>query len=183
MEKVRKLSIAVSLGVLLIAVVVGIAGAGRNNRPHAALGPTAYITVPAAAFNPWADGADWFNAGNWIRNESPSSIEYFQAGPILFPHSGTVQISQIVLVAYDDNAGVNAEACATVLRSPFSGGEDTMGGVCSTGAAPVLRKFTTTSIGPARVNPKWHGCYVRLLLCPGSGIWAYSVRIAYRPVL
>jgi hypothetical protein len=182
MHEVRKLWIPILLGVLLIAAMFGVAGAGRNNRPDAALGPTAYITVPAAAFNPCADGADWYNGGNYILNMS-SSTAYFHAGPVLFPHSGTVQITQIVLVARDKNAGVNAEACATVCRNPFSGGEDRMGSVCSTGSADRLRKFTTTSISPARVNPKWHGCYVELQLRPGSDISVASVRIAYRPVL
>jgi hypothetical protein len=182
MDRVRKLWISVLLGVLLIAAMVGVAGAGRNNRPHGALGPTAYITVPAAAFNPVQEGANWYNYGYYLLNESPSSWD-FLAGPIVFPHSGTVQITEIVLVAVDNDGAASAEVCAWVVRSSFSGGSDQMGSVCSTGSAPDLRHFKTTSISPARVNPKWHGCYVKVRLGPTVAVGAASVRIAYRPVL
>jgi hypothetical protein len=186
MEKARALWIPVLAGVLLIAVMVAVVGAGADDPTYAALGPTAYITVPAAAFNPSEDGADWYNYGRWIRNDSTTADQRFYAGPIVFPHAGAVKITGIVLVAYDENLG--SEACASVVRNSFKTGAETyMGGVCSTGSEIGVRKFATTAISPDKVNPKRHGCYVALVLrasSPSSNIVrAYAVRIAYRPVL
>jgi hypothetical protein len=183
MKKARKLWVPVLLGVLLIALMVGVAGAGTSNRPSGALGPTAYITVPGAAFNPSQDEVEWYNYGQWIRNDSLSDYRFY-AGPIVFPYAGTVQIKQVVLVAYDNNPGTNAEACATLYKNAFmTGAEQAMASVCSTGSDPAVRRFATTAISPNQVNPKWAGCYVCLMLRAGTEIQAYAVRIAYRPVL
>jgi hypothetical protein len=185
MEKARTLWIPVLSGVLLMAVMVAVVGAGGDDPTYGALGPTAYITVPGAAFNPSQDGADWYNYGQWIRNESTSDHRFY-AGPIVFPHAGAVKITGIVLVAYDENP--DAEACASLVRNSFKTGAETyMGSVCSTGSATGVRQFAATSISPDKVNPKQHGCYVSLMLRasspPGNMVRAYAVRIAYRPVL
>jgi hypothetical protein len=185
MEKSKKLWIPVLLGVLLIALMVGVAGAGVKNRASGALGPTAYITVPGAAFNPHDETADWYNYGQWIRNDSITEHTFY-AGPIVFPHAGTVQITQVVLVALDENP--TAEACARLFRNKFStGAVEDMANVCSTGSDPAVRQFSTATISPARVNPKWNGFYVGLLTYPsnppGSMVRVYAVRIAYKPVL
>ena len=183
MEKSKKLWIPVLSGVLLIALMVGVAGAGGNNRTSGALGPTAYITVAGAAFNPIDEGADWYNYGQWIRNDALTDARFY-AGPIVFPHAGAVQITEIVLVALDNNPGATAEACATLWRNSYStGAEAAMASVCSTGSATGVRKFSTATISPDRVNPRWHGCYVSLLLRAGTQLQAYAVRIAYKPVL
>jgi len=183
MEKSKKLWIAVLSCVLLIALMVGVAGARGNDRTSGTLGPTAYITVPGAAFNPIDEGADWYNYGQWIRNDSLSD-ERFYAGPIVFPHAGAVQITEVVLSAYDNNPGATAEACATVWRSVFaSGAEQSMASVCSTGSATGVRKFSAPTISPNTVNPQRHACYASLVLRVGTEIRAYAVRIAYRPVL
>jgi hypothetical protein len=183
MEKAKKLWIPVLLGVLLITLMVGVAGAGENNRSSGALGPTAYITVPAAAFSPSQDEVEWYNYGQWIRNDSLSDYRFY-AGPIVFPHAGKVQITQIVLVAYDNNSGTTAEACATLYRSKFlTGAEESMASICSTGSDPSVRRFATPNISPNEINPKYTSCYVSLMLRVGTEIRAYDVRIAYKPVL
>jgi hypothetical protein len=182
MEKAKKLCIPVLLGVLLIALMVGVAGAGENNRTSAALGPTAYITIPAGAFSPNYEEAEWYNGGAWIRNDSVDQPEFFLAGPIVFPYAGTVKVTKLALVAHDNNP--DREVCADLKRVAFlTGVEASMVGFCSNGSATGVRKFTSASISPDTVNPQWAGCYAQLLLEPGTELEVYAVRISYRPVL
>jgi hypothetical protein len=180
MEKARKLWIPVLLGVLLIAFVVGVAGARGHNRTSGALGPTAYITIPGAAFNPKSDGADWYNTGKYIRNMSAND-DLFYAGPIVFPHAGAVQITEFALLAYD-NSGL--DGCAHLHKSRFmTGAYERMAYVCSTGSLPGVRRFSTSTISAPQVNPQYAGCSVSLALEGAADVRIYAVRIAYRPVL
>jgi hypothetical protein len=181
MEKSKKLSIAVLSGVLLIALMVGVAGAGVKSRTSGALGPVGYITVPAAAFSPREETIKWYNAGHYIVNESGFGAVFY-TGPIVFPYAGEVKITGISLWAEDNDSG--EEACVWVIRHVLStGAKEDMGSVCSTGSTSGVRKFSDTSISPNKVNPRSYGCYLSLAIGESTDIGVFAVRISYRPIL
>lgn len=171
MKEIKKWWVAVLLGLLLMATLVGVMFARPGARPNAGASKT--LTVPAAAFVPIKDDMDWYNNGSYIQLDSGTGV--FIAS-VQFP--GRVTVESITLYAYDNNG--SAQVCAYLFRStPPTGNEESMAGVCSTGASDTdPRLFTTTLISPNRVTRR-HGVYLEIMFYGSSDLRVYGVKIKH----
>lgn len=174
MEKIKKMLMPVLLGSLLVAILVGVAGASRNDRPLAS--PGTKLTIPAAYFHPVNDDCDYENSGVYLYLISGTCT--FTA-PVFFP--GKVRVNSITLYAYDNNAShdIGVNLYRTV---PHKVTEKLMGFASTNGSSPTLpRVFTDSSLA---FNPvrRTHGAYLWLTIGDNDSLDFYGVRIDYTKV-
>ena len=110
---------------------------------------------------------------------APRSVIYNDGtlvAPLGFPVP-VVNIRRITLYALDESA--DNDACLYVFRGdPAAGGTLRLGEVCTSGADPTdPQAWSTTDIGPRRVNTAARGAYLSLTLKPD--IKVYGVKINY----
>ena len=166
---IKKLWIAVLLGMLLVLSLVGEAGA----RDRAAVSAWKYVTVPAAAFHPMDSGSAWWNYGSNIQAVGPSQVAF--VAPVIFPGLGAVTVKKVILYAHDSNSSYNARV-RMWKTNPATGSEALMADAKSYGALPGIRAFSDTTITHATIH-RQRGAY--LLLNLQGTLVAYSVKVAY----
>jgi hypothetical protein len=175
MTSLKNWWMVVLLGAVLMATLVGVAAARPNDRPAAAV--TRRITVPAAFFNPWADGADWFNDGGYIESSKNESGQWFFA-PVVFPTGQSVVVESITLYAYDYNP--TWDILVYLMKTdPTAGDENVMTSARTNSSSTAdPRSFTS---GLMYSNPVKHGSGVYLVLETedDTNLRAYGVRIQY----
>ncbi len=174
MKETRKMWMPMALGVLLVAVLVGVAGAVPNELPEAS--PGAKLTIPAAHFNPIAPGCDYENAGNYVTLNYGTCI--FHA-PLFFLPRSVYRINSITIYAEDNNA--NKDLCVKLFRvNPAAAPEvnEEMATLCTTGQVTGIRTLTTTAINPHIIG--WHhGAYLWLEIPGRINLSLYGVKIDY----
>ena len=168
MKNVKKSWIALLLGGLLAATLVGVVWA----RPKSHHGGFHYtVTIPGAHFHPIQDGYDWYNAGSVIRVHSGQG-SFYAAVPML-PGNRTVE--SMTMYVKDDHASFNA--VAKLYRTKTDGTQQEMAAVNSTGSSSSIRTFSDTTVSPSTV---WggHGAYIWLEIW-STNIDVYSIQIKY----
>jgi len=100
MKKVKKSRIAVLVGALLMATVVGVVWARPDGRPRAA----AWVNHTVSAYHciPLRDTVDWKYDPEGLRCDS-GWCEFYC--PIRPPHEGSVRIQRLIMYAYDNAGG------------------------------------------------------------------------------
>jgi hypothetical protein len=176
MKKVKKYWMVVLLAGLLVATLVGVAGA-RPNQSGQAGALSRRITIPAGHFIPADDDELYSNEGGYIQSGGDASLQEFYA-PVVFPTGQAVVVESVTLYAYDNNAF--ADLCLSLHRTDVTGGmiSGQMSDVCSTGLSTSTRHFTDSSI---IYNPVKHGNGVYLLLQfqDDTSMWFTAARIQY----
>jgi hypothetical protein len=168
---VKKLWIAVLLGMLLVLSLAGEAGA----RDRAAVSARKYITIPAGHFHPLQDGYDWANYGSNIYLVSGSHGSFL--APVVFPGSGPVTVRKVILYAKDNN--VTHDLSVTLYKTnPVTGSDTNMANTWSGEYSPDIREFTDTTITYATIQ-RTHGAYLRLYFDAYADLTVYGVKIAY----
>ena len=144
-------------------------------QPDAEAAGTRRFTVPAGAFSPTADEADYSNQGHYLT--AGGSGANFTVG-LSFP-ADKVRIDRVLLRAYD-NGG--SQVCAWLWRAQSgTGTEVKMADVCSKGASPTTpRTFADNTIASALSGP-WQGLYVWVYL-PAGDYKFYGVTIEWTPL-
>ncbi len=168
----------VLLGVVLITVLVGVAGAKPNGRSQAASG-TRQLIIQAADFYPTNNTSAFFSNGYYLYSKVDGSNVVFIA-PVQFPASYYVTVEKVQLFAYDNNSTDRIEMA--LYRTKPSVGTRTLMAYISTGLAftdPTNpRTWTDTSISPSVVNPA-HGTYLSVSISDDTNLRLYGVRIFY----
>jgi hypothetical protein len=101
MKRMKTLWMPVLLGALLMATVVGVAGARPNARPEAS--PALVNHMFSAVFcGPGEDGLDWsINPGHLSCDTAPCRF-ICKTRP---PHEGLIRVQRLALYVYDNAAG------------------------------------------------------------------------------
>jgi hypothetical protein len=176
MKKVKKYWMVVLQAGLLMATLVGTAGARLDQSPQAGA-LSRRITIPAGHFIPHDEDDLYNNQGVYMTSETDGSAEYFTA-PVVFPTGQAVVVESITLYAYDNNG--SDDVCLDLyVTDPTAGSELEMTAVCSTGSSSTNpRHFTDTSISG---NPVKHGkgVYFWLEIEDNTDLKFYGVRIQY----
>jgi pectin methylesterase-like acyl-CoA thioesterase len=175
MKTLRRLSIPVLLGVLLIATLVGVASARPNVRPQEQAWMV--LTVPASNIHPALGATNYTNLGQYFETAGSS---WYQA-PVNFPAAGeqavgAVNVKRLTLYAQDNSA---ADVCVYLSKSyPPTQAEAWMAFVCSSDAAPGTRSFTDTSIV---ANPVYRtqGAYLEISLNAGPQINGFFIHYTW----
>jgi hypothetical protein len=171
MGQLKKCWIVLLLGAVLMATLMGVAGA----RPMGAI--SRRITVPAGHFIAHDNNDLYYNGGYQVYSKNDGITEIFTA-PVVFPTGQSVVVESITLYLYDENA--SDEACVTLYRTdPTAGDQVSMAAVCSTGSSSTNpRSFTDISISN---NPLKHGkgVYLWLTIEDNTNLDVYGVRIQY----
>jgi len=174
MKRTKKMWMPIALGMLLMAVLVGVAGGMPNELPQASAG--IMVTIPPAAFNPVAPGCDYLNAGHYVTVNGGTCT--FHA-PLFFPPGRPLRVNRIIIYAEDNNE--NKDLCVKLFRmnpatTPVANEE--MATVCTTGKDSAVRTFTTTAISPDGIA--WdHGPYLWLEIPGRIGLSLYGVKLDY----
>ncbi len=169
----------VMLGVLLMAVLVGVAGARPNERAQAASG-TRQLIIGAADFYPANNTYAFFNGGNFVTSLVNGSNTILVA-PVQFPAPYWVTVEKVQLFAYDNNT--TGRIMMWLERTKPSVGSKTQMAYIDTGYAFAdsvnnPRTWTTTSISSSVVNPA-NGAYLDVVISDDSRLDLYGVRIFY----
>lgn len=184
MKQTRKTWIALLLGALLLATLVGVVwarpkgefaerdAAHKLDRPKGHHGGFHYTaTIPGGHFHPIQDGLNWYNWAYKLRMDSGSGA--FTAALPILPGSRTVE--SMTMYVMDNHASVNA--CVSLVRAKTDGSYTEIGSTCSAGSSSSIRTFSDTTISPSTI---WggHGAYLYLSI-NGTNIDVYSVQVAY----
>ena len=165
------------LGVLLLAILVGVVGA-RPNAGHAAAGRKV-IVVPSAACVPENDLADWEHFTNYV--ECDTAPCWFACAFDL-PAEGpgktvTARVKKLVAYVYDNDGGGDV-TIYLFKTDPKTTNSMEMARVKSAGASGTdPQALTDASINFNPVRRK-NGTHVWLYLT-GTDIRVYGVRIVY----
>ena len=165
------------LGLVLLSVLVGVAGAMPTHQPSA-LGTPRQLVISAADFYPCDDSYDYSNYGDVIYLGGGTSLGYFVA-PVDFPYPLWVTIDKLELFAYDNNSAGRIEAYL-YLGSPASFGHQEIGYV-ETGvsyASPAYGTWQDTTISPNVKNPA-HDVYLRVYINADTNLKLFGVRVFY----
>ncbi len=169
----------VLLGVLLMAILVGAAGARPNERAQAASG-TRQLIVSAADFYPINNTYAFYNYGSSLTSSANMSYVNFTA-PVQFPAAYYVTVEKVQLFAYDNNT--TGQIKMWLYRTKPSVGTLLAMAYIDTGwtfADPVNnpRTWTDTSISPNVKNPA-NGTYLWVQFSDNTNLDLYGVRIFY----
>jgi hypothetical protein len=173
-KKVKKYWMVLLLGALLMATLVGVAGARPNDSGMGAI--SRRITIPAGHFIPKQDDWDYNNHGYWLYNETGSAA---YTAPVVFPTGQAVVVESVTLYAYDNDA--DDDICLKLERTDHTqAAAATMAFTCTSGSSSTdPRHFTDSSINH---NPVKHGqgIYLKLNIDDaGTSLKAYGLRIQY----
>jgi len=163
------------LGLVLLSVLVGVAGAVPTNQPSA-LSTRRQLMISAADFYPINDDIDYNNDGTDVRPMSGSG--YFIA-PVDFPYPLWVTIDKFELFAYDNNSAQEIRVWLN-LSKPASFSEENFGYV-ATGmpyASDTNGTWQDTTISPNVKNPA-DDLYVYVWFGDSANLRLYGVRIFY----
>ena len=179
MKRAKNWWMPVLLGVLLMGILVGVAGARPNERAQAASG-TRQLIIQAADFYPTNNTSAFYNAGYYLTSYVNMSNVIFTA-PVQFPAPYYVTVEKVQLFAYDNNTTGHIKMW--LMRTKPSVGTEIVTAYIDTGYAftdpvNIPRTWTDTSISASVVNPA-NGTYVRVAISDDSLLDLYGVRIFY----
>ena len=167
------------LGLVLMSVLVGVAGAVPTDQPSA-LSSQRQLVISAADFYPRNDDQDYDNNGNYLSSNANLSDQVFLA-PVDFPAPNWVTLDKVELFAYDNNNA--GDIIATIYLSKPSQGSEQYIATLDTGFAFAdatdPRTWQTTAISPNVKNPA-NDLYVWLTITDNDALDVYGVRIWYR---
>jgi hypothetical protein len=131
---------------------------------------TSYVSLPAAAFRPEKDGADFSNTGSIVTNVDGFSDRFY--ANVQFPHGATVTKMTFY---WRDTSAANGQI--ELLRVQSGGGPGLMATAVTSGSAGTGNSSTST-IGWATVDNSQYSYFLRLTL-PDSDVLGYFVTIEY----
>jgi hypothetical protein len=188
----RKISINISVFfTLVVALVLILSGASsalagprldtpiNSDLAGVTAGNKGYLTIPAAAFQPYLDGYDYENGGGYMKHlHSPGggNVDGLYIAPVFLPHGATV--TRMIFYFYDNTVGT--EAYAWLRRSDMAGNVQNMAYVSSDFATGYGSK-SDSSISYASIDNAHYAYWAEWRL-PISGIRKYlglSVIIEY----
>jgi hypothetical protein len=181
MEGVHKSLLAVLLGALLMAVLIGATAVGLGARPAAAA-VTKKLTISTAEFSPVYDSSyvptpheKW---GDYLRSRADGTTIELVA-PVQFPYDGMVTVEKVELMANDAN--INARALLALYRSNPSNvwSRREMARIdTGTAWAEGYHVWSEPNVSPRYVNPG-HQAWLWLVLDDDTDLYVYGVRIYY----
>ena len=147
--------------------------AGADNAPDAGI---SYLSIPAAAFTPESQNADYENHGRYIK--SFGNGEFFRA-PVSLPNSSTVRRVSACFFDNDVNNSGTLKLASILLTNANTGYE--MASIDSaTGSGFQFRSDETIMM--SGINNNLYAYYLLLLLPVSSstdGVWSCGVTIEY----
>jgi hypothetical protein len=182
----RRLWVALLLGLLVVATVVGVALAGSKSAPvpQPLQAISRSMTVPASSCYPKEDGELWWNNGAVLGGETDAPRQWFIC-PVNFPDFASVHVVQsITLYCYDQHtwSGDQYDVIANVYRTePSLGAETQMGTVRSTGWStddPKAWTISGTQISPKQVYPR-QAMYFWVSFAGHPNLLLYGFKINY----
>ena len=165
---VKKLWIAVLVGMLLVLSLAGEAGA----RERAAVSAWKYVTVPAGHFIPTTDSWAYSNNGYYLTGDGNFTA------PVVFPGSGQVIVKKVILFAVDNTVGADVDV--TLYKTdPAAGVEVSVASAASIGNESGIRTFKNSTIKQATIT-RSRGAYLWLSFdVDNHNLRAYAVKVAY----
>ncbi len=179
MKRVKKWWMPVMLGVLLMAVLVGVAGARSHDRAQAASG-TRQLIIQAADFYPTNNTSAFVNQGGYlVSNVNMSTIAFI--APVQFPAAYWVTVEKVQLFAHDNNT--TGQIKMWLYRTKPAAGSLVEMAYTETGYAfadPVAqaRTWTDTSISPSVKNPA-NGTFLIVWITDDTDLILSGARIFY----
>jgi hypothetical protein len=169
MRKVKKLWVPVLLGVVLLVILAGVAGAIPREAASKVL------SISPAAFVPDNDNRDYDNWGHFVKCNAGTCYFNAYVNPPAPGSSWTV--TGLKLLVDDNNAGANA--CAEIWRETVATGKSyRMAQTCSTGAVPnTVRLFSDSSISYNPVTNS-HAVYLRISV-PYANLSVRGVKVLF----
>jgi hypothetical protein len=169
----------VLLGAILMATLVGVAGAVPTEKPSG-LSAQRQMVLTAADFYPNSHQAQYYNSGSYLSTAENQIYRYFLA-PVDFPAPYWVTIDKFELFAYD-NSSAGQLTADLQLTKPATGADTSIAFIdteylSSDPAMPHI--WETTAISPNVKNPA-NDLYVRVLISDDTDLRLYGVRIWYR---
>jgi hypothetical protein len=124
MKSLKRLSIPMLLGVLLIATTVGVGGARPNARPLAQAWRV--LTVPAGACVSRDEGHAWWHTPTYLECWETSATCAFLCA-VNFPSAGeqavgAVSVKRMTMYVYDNNGSSDPSADLYKVYPPTGGG-------------------------------------------------------------
>ena len=178
MKSGKKWWMPVLLGVLLMAILVGVAGARPNERAQAASG-TRQLIIQAADFYPTDNTSAFYNNGDAVTSQVNGSGINLVA-PVQFPAPYYVTVEKVQLFAYDNNT--TGQIKMWLYRTKPSVATETDMAYIDTGYAFTdpsgVRTWTDTTISPNVKNPA-NGTYLWISFSDDTNLVLYGVRIFY----
>jgi hypothetical protein len=170
MARMRRLWVPVLVG-LLVAVFLGPAGVTAVE-PRTV---TASIMIPAAAFTPTVDEADYLNGLSYL---GVNNSGYYYFAPLSFA-APEVNVRRITLYAYDNDSLPSHEVCVWLYRTnPTTAAAAFQGSACTSDGTLDPQVVYTTDIGPRTVNTAVHGSFLRIGISAGAER-LYGVKVTY----
>jgi len=171
MKKVKKWWMMVLCGALLMAALVGVAGA----RPQAA-SRTHMINVPPSSFVAENDGVDYTNNGDRLGLSSGGGDCFLAT--VWFPTKKEVIVEKVRLYGLDNN-GSKSVYVGLFRENPATGNAVSMAVVSSSGSSTTdPRRWTTTTITGNPIKRAW-AAYLWLCTEHSSNLNSSGVRIWY----
>jgi hypothetical protein len=168
MSRFHRLTIPMVLAAL-VAVLVG------PSMATAATEVTERVMIPASAFIPTTDDADYSSAGYHLNLDS--GLADFTA-PLALP-AQKVRMKRIALYAYDNGAG---QVCATLYRSePVDGHETYQGQACTVNGSADPQKAETGTTFPRFVNAGMQAPYLWVSISGNAVLYGVAVTYTYTP--
>jgi len=187
MKRMRRLWVALLLGLLVVATVVGVALAGSKSAPvpQPLQATSRTMTVSASGCYPIEDGQLYYNNGRNIAGEQDAPLQTFIC-PVYFPDfASRHNIQSVTMYCYDQHtwSGDQYDVVAYMYRTePALGNTETyMGTVRSTGSSSTNpRAFTIsgTQINPKVVYPR-QGVYFWVGFVGHSNLMLYGFKVNY----
>ncbi len=181
MKGVHELLLAVLLGALPMAVLIGATGVGLGARPAAA-SATKKLSISTAEFSPVYDSSyrptPHEKYGDYLRSRADGTTIELVA-PVQFPHDGLVTVEKVELMANDSNTG--AGAILALYRSNLSKewARKEMARI-DTGIqwAEGYHVWSDPNVSPSRINTA-HQAWLWLTLDDDTNLYVRGVRIYY----
>ena len=171
MTRTQRLWVPVVVG-LLVAVLLGPAGADGALAAAEPRVTVASIMIPAAVFIPFSDYVQ-YQYGTFLQAPSGGSF----SAPVSFPVA-EVDIRRITIYAYENS--ISWSTCAWMYRAnpavPVAAG---LGAVCTQDSSADPQVRSSTAISPRHVDTAVHGPYVMVALAPGTRLYGVKVTYSY----
>ena len=178
MNHLRKSWSPIILGMLLMAILVGVGSPGTDVSAQAT--GRRQLIIPASHFYPRSDAVQYTNDGNFLTSNDPSTVKFLAPVQLVVPYYGTVE--KVELMAYD-NTNLGRIRLWLYKTKPAVGTAATMAAI-DTGVAfqdPAFpRIWVDSTITSATVRPA-EEAYLELEIDPAASLWVYGVRVWYHP--
>jgi hypothetical protein len=166
------------LGMLLMAILLGVGGPGTSVSAQAT--GTRQLIIPAAHFYPINQAVAYWNNGHSLLSTDTIPVTFLAPVQFVVPYYATVE--KLELMAFDNTNGGRIRVWLYNVK-PTILGPSTMAAI-DTGvlfqSATKPRTWVDSTITNATVRPA-EAAYVQLEIDPAIALEVYGVRVWYHP--